>query len=596
MALPKLHKFSKDGKFFVIDPQHTFCFECDEITYDIVGYYPDANINTVISILSNKYSESEIKEVWGELEFLRVTGLILKQDKLESWAKELTSPLPLNTLILCIDESLASDDAKLKFISKSLLKAFPQFKDKSKINLQLLFLSDFVSIDGCKDIINSEKEIFASPGNDNLSVTYVFPLPSELAENRKLSTDDKVFILIPAEDIENTRYKIEIYPAELDITSLVKKVIDMDITEIKIHFESLFTSKGNFTIRDIFNHIDELTDLYVQILKTGNRIVISPIVDIFTRIQKGIPSKLSDPSGIQQWFITTSGEIYGGYLYYLNKIGKIGNINNSEPPDKEALSLLNRGVDINPACINCWAKHLCGGGNPITHFQFTKKFNSPHQEWCDFQRDWIESIIAKFQELGDIDFSTLAKSQTHQKEVKTGKLTTLKHIFQRFFSDKLYIRPLKPQDDTILARWENWNTATYYTFFESSVLTTNAFEKEREILDTQRDYEIYLIVDLKNNPRGLMRIKPTKPPNTFYVWLYFHHPEDYESKSVINNFQEIISHLRGISPAGRFLFPSVNEDEKLSNFLQKCGMNKLGTLREAVFYHNSYHDIEIFTA
>ncbi len=594
MTLPKLYKFSRNGKFFAVDPQNTFCFECDEITYDVVEYYPDTPINKVIELLSNKYSESEIKEVWGELEFLRVTGLILKREKLESWAKELTTPPSLNKITICIDNTLVDDSAISKLISKSIVRALPNIKNSLKIKLEVFFLSDFRSLDECRDKIASIKDFLPSSLNNNLSVTYIFPLPLELAEDWKLSTEDRIFIHIPFSEVENTFYKVEIFPVELDITSIVKKLIDKKVTEIKVHFESLFVLTQHYSLKQIFDSIQELSDFYSEVLRKGNYVIINPITDLLTRVQKGNPNKLSDHAGISYWFISPVGEIYGGYLYYLSKLGKIGNIDTTAPPDNSSVNLLNRGVDIVPACINCWAKHFCGGGNPITHYQFTKKFNLPHKEWCILQRNWIEYMIAKFQELGDIDFSTIGKSHVLQKDIKIGKLTVLKHIFQRFFTEKLYIRPLKPQDEAILSKWENWNTATYYTFFESSVLTTTMFEKEQEILNAQKGYEEYLIIDSKNTPRGLVRIRPDRVPNVYYVWLYFHNSEDYESKSVLSSFQEIISYLRELTHNAKFLFPCLREEEKLSNFLQKCGMKKLATFRESVFYHKSYHDVDIY--
>ncbi|MCX8063694.1 MAG: hypothetical protein N3G21_00790 [Candidatus Hydrogenedentes bacterium] len=596
MGCPKLHKFTRDSKFFVVDPQNTFCFECDEITYQIIDYYPEVPLTKVINALSNKYkySEVEIREVWGELEFLRVSGLILKREKLESWVKEITTIPTLRKIVFYIDDTLVSGESRGIFFSRGLLKALPLIR-REESNIELMFSACYSSLNDCGEIIESVSKYFPTSDKKHILVGYVFPLPYELAEKWRISTSDRVFVHLSDNTPEpNKIKKIEIYPSQLDLLPIVKRLVENEIFEFEIHFESLYGLNKEVKVEDIFAQINQIADYYIHILKKGKQLVINPFADMFNRVQKGIPKKISDPAGIHEWFISSSGEIYGGYLYYLRKLGKIGSIEEPEYSNKENLSLLNRGVDIIPQCVDCWAKHLCGGGNPVIHYEFTRKFNRPDKNWCDLQRDWIESMITKFQEVGEIDFSLVGKPLSGNQNTKISKFSILKHMFRGFLTERFFIRSVKPQDEAFLARWENWNTATYYSFFESTVFTTSMFEKEQEILNAQRGYEEYVIVDRRNNPRGLIRVRPEKVPNLTYIWVYFNNPEDYQSKSVEKSFQEIISFVKNLKPAGKYLFPVVRGDTKLSTFFERLGMKKLGTLREAVFFHRTYSDVDLY--
>lgn len=593
MARSKLHKFAKNGKYFVFDPHNTFCFECDEITYQIVDYYPDTPLIKVINELSSKYSEEEIKEVWGELEFLRVTGLILKKQKLETWIKEVTEIPSLTEIVFGIDHSLVNDGSLGEVVCKGVLKSLPYLR-KDKLSITIMSLDSYPSLDDSKRVIDLIRKYFPL-SEKQVSLSLVIPLPYEFAEKWKLSTSSKIFAHVPLNSSEPKIKKIEIYPTESDLLRIIKKLVENNITNIEIHFDVLYSLEHGMNISDIFAQIHELSDYYAQMLKKSRNLIINPLTDMFNRIQKGIPKRISDPAGVQKWFVSPSGEVYGGYIYYLNKLGKIGTLDELDLQNNESLALLNRGGDIIPTCINCWAKNLCGGGTPIIHYRFTKKFNQPYEEWCNAQRDWIESMIARFQELGDLDFASFGKMQElEQRDLRPSKFSILKHVFQSFFSEKLMIRLVSPKDDALLARWENWNTATYYAFFENTALTTTMFEKEQEILNPQRGYEEFVVVDAKGNPRGLIRIKPDKVPNLYYVWVYLNNPDDYDSRSVIKNFQDIISYVRNFDPSGKYLFPVKQGEEKLSLFFEKLGMKKIGTFRESVYYHGLYHDVEIY--
>jgi len=73
-----LHRFELNGKRYAIDPETCFCFECDEICWDVLALYPHETISRIVHELKQKHSEREVYEVVGELEWLRRTAETLR--------------------------------------------------------------------------------------------------------------------------------------------------------------------------------------------------------------------------------------------------------------------------------------------------------------------------------------------------------------------------------------------------------------------------------------------------------------------------------------------------------------------------------------
>ncbi|MBM3290784.1 MAG: hypothetical protein FJY92_11595, partial [Candidatus Hydrogenedentes bacterium] len=61
-----LHRFIEGDRRFAIDPETCFCFECDEISWEVLEYYPHASATRIFHLLGERYSTKELEEVIGE--------------------------------------------------------------------------------------------------------------------------------------------------------------------------------------------------------------------------------------------------------------------------------------------------------------------------------------------------------------------------------------------------------------------------------------------------------------------------------------------------------------------------------------------------
>jgi hypothetical protein len=77
MPRERLHRFTRADRRFAIDVDTCFCFECDDITWDLLEHYPHEPANRIYHVLGAKHDRSILAEVIGELEWLRATNSIL---------------------------------------------------------------------------------------------------------------------------------------------------------------------------------------------------------------------------------------------------------------------------------------------------------------------------------------------------------------------------------------------------------------------------------------------------------------------------------------------------------------------------------------
>ena len=607
-----IYTFERDGRYFAVDVFDTFCFECDKITYDTLQYYPENTQSKIIHTLSEIYSEKELLEVWNELEYLRSIGSILKHRKIETWAHSITQIPYLNTLSFWVDKENLSGIQKN--ISLSLLKAlsYVQANQNFQINIWLNQNEEVgqEDIDVFEEFLNK----YLLVQNKNYYVNLYLSVPAYIRRPLKIGTNERLFLVFPnihselleqIKRIKETEFQIQLnnqngyilfFPERVPFNSVIDRLFNQGVKKIIFDPFAPLVLNPDIDRNSFFNELTTLTVAYTQQLKKGNQYILEPIMQLFRNIQHGIPIKRRDPAGAQEWFISPEGNVYGGYLYYINDICKIGNISSEGIPGEDAERLYRLGINTTPACITCWAQNFCGGGHGALHYRLTGKINEPSTDWCDAQRKWIEEVILRYQELNNAGIALSSDIPMNVEIKKPGRLTILKHILRSFFKEYISIRPLRPQDETWLADWETWNDNIYFTLNNSNILTTTYHEKEQEILSTTKDCEEWVIVDKKAKPRGLIKIQLHTIPNLSIVYIYFHDPNDYFNKDILENFQIIFNQIKNRFPRNRWLIPANPYDSQLLSFIQKLNFQKAGRFRDALFLHDKYHTIDIYIA
>ncbi|HOV33080.1 MAG TPA: SPASM domain-containing protein [Candidatus Hydrogenedens sp.] len=609
-TLKPIHTFERNGKYFAIDVQNTFCFECDEITHDILQYYPENAQNKILHILSSKYSKTELLEVWGELEWLRSIGSILKHQKIETWANALTQNIGLDTLSFLIKKDQLEQFQKI--MPSALLRALPQVKTQQKFRINLIFAEKINTFKSCYEVISELLSHIFPLNEKNININLCLPITNHIRETLKISRDEKIFFIFENTTLEllqrldtygenefskllnEQRGKVLFLPTFLPFIPTIEKFLNSGIKRIVLDPFAPFILNPEINIADFFHELTDLTILYTQQLKKGNQYLLAPVMEYFLNIQHGNSVKRRDPAGAEEWFITPDGDVYGGYLYYKNNLCRLGNIQSSDIPITGSESVYSLGINTTPLCTHCWAKNICGGGCGAVHHQLSGKVTEPCIDWCNLQREWIEEIIVQYQELNNAGVSLSPDVQVNTEKQHPGRLTVLKHIFQGLFKEQIVIRPLRPQDEEWLCQWETWNENVYFTLNEGNILTTTQHEKEQEILNPNKTYEEWAIIDKKSNPRGLLKIQPHRIPNLAIISIYFHNSEDYDNRDIQESFQNILNQVKNRFPKKHWLIPVIPEDKSLIQFVEALNFHKAGTARDSFFLHKKYHHLDIY--
>lgn len=75
-----IHKFSMHGYNIVLDVNGGAVHVVDEVAYNLLDHYKEKSLDEIISLLSETYTEDQIKEAYNEVKTLEEEGLLYTED------------------------------------------------------------------------------------------------------------------------------------------------------------------------------------------------------------------------------------------------------------------------------------------------------------------------------------------------------------------------------------------------------------------------------------------------------------------------------------------------------------------------------------
>ncbi|MCL4692928.1 MAG: hypothetical protein KJ060_10525, partial [Candidatus Hydrogenedentes bacterium] len=134
----------------------------------------------------------------------------------------------------------------------------------------------------------------------------------------------------------------------------------------------------------------------------------------------------------------------------------------------------------------------------------------------------------------------------------------------------------------------------YFLFNEKGVLITTKYDREMDALHPSGVDQEMILVKRGGEPFGLIKLRPEREPGTALAWVYMHAPSDYAADDVRKGFRTILKEAGGQQSIRRLTVPAASYEEELQAFLEAVGFVREGTLREALFAHDAYHDVHIY--
>lgn len=638
MSTRPLHRFEHAGKRYVIDPQSCFCFECDEISWDVLEFFPEAPVNQVFHLLRERYALKELEEVIGELEWLRASKSILTPPRLEQQQKAFELDRGLRRIEVHLDRRAgaaaaapvavatsrgkfslwtrkgaapdsapqASSAAVIVRDAAALLLARGVATEALRLELRVEHIDtlDTATLEALANaqslaalagktlhVVLSARATAGAPGGHTLYFRVVamaaagISVALDVLRSAIVGTAaaSAAFGRLPEGCIGETEFIARALPFADAVDGLYRAGLRV----IHLDFDPLYSIAGPDGAAAIAEELRNCAQHYAKALVRGDYYRLEPIAGLFHRIYLGMAQPRSDAAGLWSLAIDATGAIFPSRAFFDNPAHRIAALRDTsfEP------ALLARYEDIGslttPACMKCWARNLCGGGSAAIHEALSGHYHEPHPAWCDAQRAWAQTAIAAFNLLSN---EGVGFARIYGQLAKTTK-PSLFTLVRAAFQVNIGLRPIGEPDAELLTRWQNFSDAAYFTFNESGLLLATRYDREMDALHPQAHEFEFLLLRKNGDPLGLLRLRPLTMPGMAQAWIYLRATKDYADEGVRKSFRFLLDEAAKRQGLERLLVATGPFDAGLPEFLAAVGFIPSGSQRAALFLRGTYHDV-----
>lgn len=608
MARTALHRIARDGRRYVIDTETCFCFECDEISWDVLAHYPNATSNQIVHRLRGQHPPAEVEEVIGELEWLRSTKSILPQIKQGDQLKAFEFKPGLKR----VDVLLGDNEDPQALCDPSLTMLLGRAAEHTDVELAL-HVPDLDRVVSWLPAWGEHAFGAARLAGRNLTLTVVHA-PASAIEG----LDGHGFMLSHAfsaksdlsgvlgrwhtlqdaalrkragigKDQPGVEAEAIIAPAHGSFSSALDALRDAGFVQLRVDLTAPYLRPEAPAPASLVHGLEEAAVTYARQLLKGNYHRLEPVARIFHQIYEGKARSRSDDSGSHILAVDPAGDIYPARHFVGNDAFKIGNVHRGAIDEDRRAEFDDLGALTTSPCGQCWARNLCGGGDSAVHWARGGGIRRPDAAWCDGQREWFGAAIAAFNLLSSegVDFTRLYHG------LRPGKRASLWTMARAALTMKIGLRPIEEADAELLTQWENWSEATYFLGNEYGLFLATRYDREMDSLHPRGIEQEYMVVSRRGEPMGLLKIRPDRVPDVSRAWIFLCDPANYTDRGVRGSFRRL---LREAASQGAFtsvLAASGPGDGALPEFLEAVGFERVGVERDGLFLHDSYHDVRI---
>ncbi|MCX5759230.1 MAG: SPASM domain-containing protein [Candidatus Hydrogenedentes bacterium] len=627
-----MHRFEYGDKRFAIDPESCFCFECDAISWDVLGLYPETSVNAVFHALEGKYDLKELSEVIGELEWLRATKSILTPPKTADMLKTFEIERGLKRLTITVsDEPQAEETARRTWFGRGAATVTTSMGERARdavamllnrsgaqkdLELEFRALGALRNPDLLEDLCAHALKMAKLAGKRFAASVRIDDLP--LAKTPKAldghsigvrmrfeeaGVAEHVRALLQAPDTSLSRLaklvqpsadgvygQIIVRPNHPGFGDVAKELDDAGFSHIELDLDAVYVANPKLDPVAMIKGLGQCAAYYAKRLLQHHNFRLDPIASLFNRIYAGTPVARSDPAGTNELAVDAGGGIYPCVgLMGIDEL-RLGSVDDGTL-DEEAVKRFDDVGSLTTApCIRCWARRLCGGGTAAVHHALTGSYRKPYDPWCDAQRAWMSAAIAMFQQLAAANIHFDRLYSTLGRRSKPSLFT----MARAALTMTIGVRPISEADAPMLTRWENWNEAAYFLFNETGIMLGTQYDREMDSLHPNPLEQELILVHKTGESFGLLTLRPQRHPGVAMAWLYMHEKKDYASDSVRKGFRALVKEAAGQQALRRVMVPVSARERDLRAFLEATGFALAGTLREALYLHGAYHPVDLF--
>jgi len=639
MARTLLHRFELSGHRYVLDPETCFCFECDEISWDVLEHYPGEPMNRIAHVLGEKHDPAEVFEVLGELEWLRATSSILKRDKPgepptagmmpETGLKHCSVRLPEEAPAAARaagrwfgrkEAPAASGAGPLAIVARAAQLLLNRASKQQDLRLDIIArgaLPDTGALAAvCVEALQAaalagktltvavrvERSAYASlPGAlEGHALALALELDKAEGVEEALAAFARVQGEAPAKAAkalpgkrEGVRLRAIVTPGHNDFGGVVEALYNAGFTLIELDVDGFFLREPAPAPADMLTGLREAANYYAKQLLKHRYFRVDPLAELFWRIYDGAPKPRNDPAGLNELALDADGTIYPSRLLVGQPAYALGSLADGTLDEGARKAYDELGSAFQMPCRQCWARNLCGGGTAAVHLALNGSLRKPHAPWCEAQCTWLMDAVAAFNVLSSQGVHFTRVYQNLQPRGVPGPMGMLKAM-RAAMQATLVPRPMEESDAPMLVRWENWSDAACFVMNEKGMLLAVQYDREMDSLHPLGLDQELVLSDRQGTPLGLLRMRPETAPGYARLWLYFNDEGLYSDAGIRKGFRMLLDHAMQAQSIQYVTAYAAAYETPLQAFWEGAGFTRAGSLREAVFLHGDYHDAAVF--
>lgn len=611
MEASSLHRFEQGGRRFVLDVETCFCFECDEISWSVLEHYPHTPVNRILHLLRDRHPQREVEEVIGELEWLRSTKSILPQLGPKERLKQFETTRELRELDIALPA--LPGPATDSLITGALALLSGRSESRKDVLVRVHVQESRFQADA---LAGSVERIFRDLrlAGKSPSVEVRVPLPgspplgahrvsallamSDASDALPLfralsagSTGRLSKISGLADGVASAAMGVVVRPGDHTFDAIVTWLNEQGFKRIDLDLPAAYSANPDLDPAGVLEGMRNTAVYYAQQLAKGNYFRLEPIASTFRQIYEGVALPRSDGSGTHGLTVSEGGDIYPSMYLWSDVAFRLGNIYRGGLDDIARGVFDDLGVHTTPPCIRCWARNLCGGGHSAIHHALGGGIRRPSEPWCELQREWFAAAIAAFNLLSaqGVNFARLYQNLQPRKKL------SLWQVARTAMTMKVGVRPIEEGDAPLLNRWENWSDSAYFLGNEYGMFLSTCYDREMDSLHPRGIEQELMIVSRRNEPLGLLKLRPEARLGVARVWFYLADPARYADGGLRKSFGYILKEAAGQTLFNTLIAAAGPGDPGLGDFLRALGFTHAGAERQALYLHDAYHDIDMYT-